>query len=138
VQDVSISNNIFSENRGFQIGYSELFLKDHRSWRTAMHEQEIRITHNLIYGRNTIDTPIVSGGEPFDRVKIYAVNGDRARFGDPLFRDPANQDFRPQNGSPAMKGHSFAGAYPLNSQRQTWWKQDFPPRLVQTELDRSR
>jgi len=134
VQDVSISNNIFSENRGFQIGYSELFLKDHRSWRTAIHEQKIRITRNLIYGRNTIGTPILSGGVPFDRVKIYAVNGDWARFGDPLFRDTANQDFRPLNGSPAMKGHSFAGAYPLNSQWQTWWKQDFPPRLVQTEL----
>ena len=35
LHDVSISKNIFSENRGFQIGYSELYLKDGRSWQDA-------------------------------------------------------------------------------------------------------
>ena len=52
LHDVSISKNIFSENRGFQIGYSELYLKDGRSWQDAAQEQNIRISDNLMFGSN--------------------------------------------------------------------------------------
>ena len=124
VRGISIKNNIFNDNSAFQIGYSELFLKNKRSWQAVCREQAIRISENLIYGRNLIYSPIRSGGNPPDRVKIYAVNGDQVVFGNPLFKDPARQDFTP--------GHGFsAGAHVSEDESaRLWWKQDFPPSLL--------
>ena len=130
VRDIEIRNNIFSNNRGFQIGYSDLFLKKYRSWQVVAREHNIQINGNLIDGRNTIDTAIESGGNPEDRVKIYAVNGSQAIFGDPLFKDLINQDFTPRRGSPAAAGRVAAGAYTPGSPSKLWWKRDFPPRLL--------
>jgi hypothetical protein len=130
VYSISIRGNIFSDNRGFQIGYSDLFVKDNRSWRAVARERRIRITGNLIDGRNTINSPIKSGGAPVDQVDIYAVNGDAAIFGNPLFKDAVNQDFTLRPGSPAVVGHSAAGAYAPGSRSRLWWKRDFPPSLV--------
>jgi Right handed beta helix region len=135
VLDISITDNIFSENRGFQIGYSELFSKD-RSWREIAREKNILIANNVIDGRNAINLPIESGGYPADRVKIFAVNGDRAIFGDPLFKKPAEEDFTLRRGSPAAAGHVAAGPYALGSPIKLWWKHDFRPKLFQTHLDR--
>jgi hypothetical protein len=129
LHDVSISKNIFSENRGFQIGYSELYLKDGRSWQAAARAQNIRISDNLIFGSNAT-SPIESGGAPFDRVKIYAVTGERPLFGDPQFRNPADQDFALKANSPAIKTKLFAVSNPRYVASQDWWKKDFPPRLV--------
>jgi hypothetical protein len=118
LRDIMISNNIFSKNRGFQIGYSELFLKDARSWQTAARDKNIVITGNLIDGSNTIGSPIVSGGDLLDRVKIYPISGAHAISGDPQFKDPAVQDFRIRPGSPAAHGHIIAGAYPLMDEKR--------------------
>jgi hypothetical protein len=137
VYGVSIRDNIFSDNRGFQIGYSDLFVKDNRSWQAVAQEQGIQVTGNLIDGRNTIGFPIKSGGAPSDRVDIYAVNGDRAIFGDPMFKDATNQDFTLRRGSPAVVGHVAAGAYAPGSPSPLWWKRDFPPKLVRSRFDRS-
>jgi parallel beta-helix repeat protein len=130
VQDISISDNIFSENRGFQIGYSELFLRNSRSWQAAAREQGILIAHNLIFSRETTIYPIESGGAPFDRVKIYAVDGIRPVFGDPLFNDPAAQEFTLRKNSPATRAHIFAGPTPPKGSSQSWWKVKFPPKLI--------
>ena len=135
MQDITIKNNIFSDNRGFQIGYSNLFVKDHQSWHAVAAEKKIRIAGNLIDGRNTIDHPIASGGDPADRVNIYAVNGDRPIFGNPLFKDPADQDFALRRGSPAAAGGIAAGAYPRGSSSNLWWKDDFPRRLFRARFD---
>lgn len=135
VHDVSIRNNIFSNNRGFQIGYSGLFIRDGRSWRAVRREKKIQITSNLIDGRNTITSPIESGGDLTDRVKIYAVNGDRAIFGKPLFKDPANQDFTLRRGSPAARSRVTAGAYGPGAPSLMWWKRDFPPRMFHPRYD---
>ena len=126
VRDVAIADNILSDNRGFQIGYSELFLEGGRSWPDVARELRIGITGNLLDGA---DGPpaIRSGGNPVDQLMIYAINGDRARLGDPRFRDPAAQDFRPQKGSPAFSGRRPAGAYRLGESPDLWWKHDFPP-----------
>jgi hypothetical protein len=136
VHGVSIRNNAFSDNRGFQIGHSDLFVRNNRSWQAVAREKRILIAANLIDGRNTIDSPIESGGDLPDRVNIYAVNGNRAIFGNPLFRDPTNQDFTLRRGSPAAVRPVAAGAYPPGSPLQLWWKQDFPPRLVRMRFDR--
>jgi hypothetical protein len=138
VHGISIRNNIFSDNRGFQIGYSDLFLRDGRSWQAVLRKQDIQIAGNLIDGRTTIDTPIRGGGAPSDSVDIYAINGERAVFGDPLFNDPANQDFTLRHDSPIAAKHTAAGVNPRGSPSGLWWKRDFPPRLVLTRFDRSK
>jgi hypothetical protein len=129
VHDVAIADNILSNNRGFQIGYSELFLEGGRSWPDVARALRIDIAGNLLHGAN--DSPAIrSGGNPADRVMIYAVSGDRVRLGDPRFKDPAAEDFRPQRGSPAFRGRRVAGAYQLNESPDFWWKQHFPPARV--------
>jgi Right handed beta helix region len=138
VHAISIANNIFSENRGFQIGYSDLFLKEFRSWPAAAVANGIEIVGNLIHSRNTVDMPIESGGNPPDQVKIYAVDGDRAIFGDPLFREPAEEDFTLRPGSPAVAGLIAAGPYTPGSRLKLWWKRNFPPELFYTGLNGSR
>jgi len=130
VRDILIKKNIFSHNRGFQIGYSELFLETKRSWQAVAREQNIQISANLINGRNRIAAPIRSGGYPSDRVRIYAINGDQAIFGRPLFKDPANEDFNLRSGSRLLAGHAGAGGFAPDSLSQLWWKQEFPPKFV--------
>jgi len=129
VFDLSIVNNIFSDNRGFQIGFSELFLADGKSWPAIARAQNIRIAGNLIDGRNTIASPIESGGTPPDRVKIYAINGKLAVFGDPMFKDPDNENFTARRASPALVGRVAEGIYVSRAESKFWWKHGFPPRL---------
>jgi hypothetical protein len=138
VHNVSIRNNIFSDNRGFQVGYSALFTKNNGSWRAVSRKKKIQITGNLIDGPNMIDSPIESGGDPPDRVKIYAVNGTRPIFGNPMFKDPVNQDFSLRRGSPTAAGHATAGAHAPGSQSDFWWKRDFPPKLVRARFDQPK
>jgi hypothetical protein len=129
VYDIAIADNILSDNRGFQIGYSELFLEGGRSWSDVARELRIGIAGNLLHGAD--DLPAIrSGGNPVDQVMIYAVSGDRARLGDPRFKDPAAQDFRPQKGSPAFSGRRPVGAYRVGEAPDFWWKHDFPPARV--------
>lgn len=125
LRSVTIEKNVFSGNRGFQIGYSDLFLEDAKTWQEVKQSKQIRITRNLIDGRNTIESPIESGGQPADQVKIYATNGDHPIFGNPLFNDPTNQDFDVRRNSPAPD---------LATRTSTWWKGDFPPRLISIRI----
>jgi hypothetical protein len=114
LRDITVSANIFSKNRGFQIGYSELFLKGSRSWRSVAREKNIQISGNLIDGDNPGDSPIESGGEPFDRVKIHATAGSHATFGDPMFKSTVAQDFTLRRDSPAAATRSTTmGAFPF-------------------------
>jgi hypothetical protein len=130
VHDISIIENIFSDNCGFQIGYSELFLETKQSWQSVAREKKIQISTNLIDGRNRIGDPIRSGGYPSDRVRIYAAHGDRAIFASPRFKDAANEDFGLRRGSPAAVGRAVVGAYAPDLRSQQWWKQNFPPYFV--------
>ena len=132
VSNISIEKNVFSDNRGFQIGYSDLYLRDGRSWQEVKQSKQIQITKNLIDGRNTIGSPIESGGQPADQVKIYAANGDRAIFGNPLFKDPTNQDFSLARGSPAAQLAPSVST--RASSPRPWWKGVFPPKLVSIRI----
>ena len=129
VFDLSIIDNIFSDNRGFQIGFSELFLADGKSWSAMAQEQNIRISGNLIDGTASIASPIESGGNPADRVKIYAINGETPILGNPMFKDPANEDFTGNRGSPAVVGRVARRIDALGGKTKFWWKHDFPPKL---------
>jgi hypothetical protein len=129
IYDITIKNNIFSQNRGFQMGYSQLYLEGSKTWQDAARKKNIRVDSNVIDGTNDLDHPIVSGGKPPDRVKIYAVNGGGAILGNPMFKDPANEDFRVPQDSPAAANGSWAGAYAPGSASRLWWKSGFPPKL---------
>jgi parallel beta-helix repeat protein len=135
VRNISIRHNVFSDNRGFQIGYSELFLRENPSWRDITSEKDILIADNLIDGRNTVDSPIESGGEPPDRVNIYAVDGTGAIFANPFFKDPANQDFTIRREAFGPAGHAVVGAYSPGASSQLWWKQNFPPKMIDISGD---
>jgi hypothetical protein len=129
VHDVTIADNILSDNRGFQIGYSELFLAGGRPWPDVARELRIGIMGNLLHGAD--DPPgIRSGGNPADQVMIYAVSGVRARVGNPRFNEPAGQNFTPRKGSPAFRGLRPAGAYRMDEAPDFWWKHNFPPARV--------
>ena len=135
LRDIAIKNNIFSDNRGFQIGYSELYLDEFGSWQAAVREKGLRISDNMIDGSNTVGSPIESGGDPADRVRIYAVNGERANLGKPLFKDPSDQDFTLRRSSPAPAAGVTEGVDMTGSASQLWWKQDFPPELFDFQLE---
>ena len=56
VRDISIKENIFSNNQGFQIGYSELYLRGSHYWEAVAREKNIKVANNLINGPNAIDS----------------------------------------------------------------------------------
>jgi len=123
LRDITVKNNIFSKNRAFQIGYSELYLQDSETWQRAAREKNIVITKNLIDQVDAAASPIESGGAPIDKVKIYPVSGEHAIFGDPKFKDPTADDFTLQSGSPAVVGGVAVGAYPFRAKANLWWNQ---------------
>lgn len=122
LQDISISDNAFSENCGFQIGYSEVYLKNGQSWAAVAKTKNIKIAGNIIDGPNDVSVPIRSGGADVDQVQIYAVVGKNALRFRPEFKDPANEDFAISKGGAPEKG-----AYIATSTR--WWARAFPPML---------
>jgi parallel beta-helix repeat protein len=135
LRDIVVRNNIFSDNRGFQIGYSGLYLDDYPSWTVAASAKNIRITGNMIDGQNNVAAPIESGGDLHDQVKIYAVNGRRAIFGNPMFEDPANADFTLRAGAPASASHIMDSTLTVGA-ADLWWQRGFPPRLFRSDLGR--
>jgi Right handed beta helix region len=134
LRDITIRNNIFSKNRAFQIGYSDFFLKNYTSWPLIARAQNIQIDGNLIDGHNAIGSAIESGGNPEDRVNIYAVGGTHEVLGNPVFTDLANGDFTPRLGSPAAARRVAIGPYTPGSPSNLWWKRNFPPRLFCARL----
>jgi hypothetical protein len=129
-RDVPITRNIFHQNRGFQMGCSELLLRDKHSWQEVAREKHIQILGNLIDGSNSIESPIKGDGYPPDQVDIYAVNGENAIFDDLLYKHAVNQDFRLRHSSPAVVGHHSIGVYALGAPSPSWWKQHFPPEFL--------
>ena len=71
-------------------------------------------------------------------MKIYAVDGDRALFSDPLFENPAEQNFALRSGSPAIRAKLLTAANPGYSSSQDWWKRGFPPKLVRYAVGGAR
>jgi parallel beta-helix repeat protein len=129
LKNLSINDNVISQNRGFQIGYSELFLKDGLPWEAVAHRKNITIDHNVVFSSEKVEFPIESGGAPYDRVNIYAVNGTRPITSDPKFDDPSNQDFALRTGFPADKTKVLVGPIPPKGLSPNWWRVNFPPKL---------
>jgi parallel beta-helix repeat protein len=127
VFDVSIERNILSENHGFQIGFSELFLKTVRTWQAVERRQKINIRRNLLFSHEAFRPSIEGGGSSTDQVKIYAVSGDKPIIRDPQFEDPAKMDFRLRPNSPAREMSNLVGPLPEKGYSPAWWKRNFPP-----------
>jgi hypothetical protein len=126
IRDVLIKDNIFSQNRGFQIGYSARFLLGTRGWQEVATEKDIHVSRNLVDGP-AAKSPLKSGGDPPEQVDIFSLDGDEALLADPGFVNPADGDFNLSQNSPADGKGVAAGP-------KQWWTEDFPPRLFGTHL----
>jgi hypothetical protein len=127
LRDVVIDHNILSGNRGFQIGYSELFLRWYKSWREAAQQKHIHVLYNILYSVG-LSATIQSGGDPPDRVIIHATAGEASCFGDLGFAGATTQDFVMRRRSTRLA--CGAGAFRYWAREAYWWKQKFPPLLV--------
>jgi hypothetical protein len=122
--DVEIRGNIFSNNQGFQIGYSDLYGGEHEGIAGILERKQIVITHNLIHAPREVTYPIRAGW-PDNFADVYAFDGDDAVIGVPLFVAPAEGNFHLQRESPG----STTGAFPVGTDPDFWWRESFPPRF---------
>jgi hypothetical protein len=130
LRGVAIRDNVFALDRPFEIGYSDDFGPAGPAGRVA-------IERNLVDDVNTTDFPFYMATWAHDWV--WSTTGRDAILADPLFVDPASQDFRPRPGSPAIDagtgGASDPDGSPLDlgavpsgaSPESFWWMQAFPP-----------
>ncbi len=125
LRNVEIRDNIISDNKGFQIGYSDRYLQEGDDIAAILAQKQISITHNLIYDANNVTYPIRAGWTD-NFADIYAFNGDDALTGAPLFVSSAEGNFYLQADSPG----SDTGAFPVGTPVDFWWKEDFPPKFV--------
>lgn len=128
VEDVEIRDNIFSDNRAFQIGYSNHYLQASDDVTAVFAEKRISITGNLIHDTNDDTYPIYAGWTD-NFADVYAYDGENAAMGAPLFVAPAEGNFHLQPGSPG----SHAGAFPAGTPEDFWWQTSFPP-VFEVEL----
>jgi Right handed beta helix region/Disaggregatase related len=116
LENVTIENNIFSENKAFQIGYTQEYAPDDFS------RKNILIRKNLIFGDNSPEVPVIMT-EIED--EVYATNGDNPIFIDPLFADANLGDFRVESGADSLD----LGAIPTDAELTYWWTANFPPKF---------
>ena len=116
LRGVSVRDNVLSQNRPFEIGYSQ-------DWGSGGPGGRVAIERNLIHDTNTTAYPFHMATWAKDYV--WPMTGTGAILADPQFVDPAAQDFRPRPGSPA----TGVGALEPGSALNQWWKSGFPPEI---------
>jgi hypothetical protein len=109
LEDVEIRDNILSANRGFQIGYSDHWLKYDGDGERALQSRRISVHHNLFFGTDRVTFPIRVGWPPNDYANVFGFAGEAAVEADPQFVAPAKGDFRLRAGSPAVGAGSDGG-----------------------------
>jgi hypothetical protein len=115
VRGVVVRDNLFAQDRPFEIGFSQ----DYGGGLAG----KVRIDHNLVQDVNTTSFPFYMATWAKDWV--LSTTGTGAVLADPRLTDPAGQDFRPQPGSPA----AGFGALEPGSALDQWWKASFPPEI---------
>ena len=139
LESVEIHHNILSDNRGFQMGYSDRYLAQTPDIATVLQQKKIAISHNLISGPNDPVDPIYAGWPPDSYANIYGVNGASVLTKEPPFMDPAQGNFylssQPEHtgtGLPPNESQNEPqldiGAFPLDGAPNLWWQTDFPPK----------
>jgi hypothetical protein len=141
LQDIEIRNNILSDNRGFQIGYSDHYLRIADDVETVLRQKNIVIEHNLLYDQNDVEYPIHAGWPPDNYADIYAIAGANAVQGDPLFVDSRTGSFYLRSNSPAIDrgkpgsapdpdgSPNDIGAFFVGAEQELWWQEAFPPQF---------
>jgi hypothetical protein len=142
LQGVDIKNNIFSDNQGFQIGYSDRYLKNAQNIDSVFQEKNIRIEYNLLFDKNKISYPIYVGWAPDDYAKVYQAKGHHLIEKAPSFINPELGNFYLNRNSPAIDNGSAEkmyldldgtrndiGAFYSQAKQRFWWKTNFPPRF---------
>ena len=94
LEDIRVSENIFSQNCGFQIGFSNLYLKNNEDIQQVFHKKKIIIRDNVIHQTEEIKYPIRVGWPPDDFAEVYAFDGERSIIKDPLFPAPEQGNFQ--------------------------------------------
>ncbi|MDI6618110.1 MAG: right-handed parallel beta-helix repeat-containing protein [Clostridiales bacterium] len=82
LEDVKIYNNIFSDNSGFQIGYSAAFLKEGKNIDAILENKRIFIKSNIINDKNETRYPIYSGWQG-NYTYLYNIKGSNYSEKDP-------------------------------------------------------
>ncbi len=128
LQNIDIRNNIFSDNRGFQIGYSDDYLKLGSDIDNVLSKKNIVIDYNLFWEKSPVKYPI-NVGWPGNYADVYAFVGEYAVLGDPLFTNPAQHRFDLAVGSPAIGSGDGGdmGAFAAGTEPELWWLGQFPP-----------
>lgn len=138
LNDLDIRNNIFSQNAGFKIGYSQGYLRTNSNIEQVLRQKNIDITHNLVFGTNSVDRPIYAGWSPNNYVNIYATNGTSALVHDPQFVSPESGNFSLLHSSiidptrftsSTNRTQTTVGAFPPSEVPNLWWQTNFPPEL---------
>ncbi|MEG4113398.1 MULTISPECIES: right-handed parallel beta-helix repeat-containing protein [unclassified Microcoleus] len=129
-QNVEIKNNIFSKNRGFQIGYSDRYLAANSDIEKIFRQKDIEISQNLIFfGENNTIRPIYAGWLPDNYANIYGTSGTAAVREEPQFVNPEEGNFYLK--SPVSNPTSLTanyntsqmrvGAFPHGEKPHFWW-----------------
>lgn len=142
LQDIDIKNNIFSDNKGFQIGYSDRYLKSDQDIYITFQKKHINIAYNLIFDQNNVDYPIYVGGSPKNNVRVYATKGTNFVESNPSFVDTESGNFYLNSDSAAIDRGSpekaYAdldgtrndiGSFHYGTRRSLWWQTNFPPQF---------
>jgi hypothetical protein len=91
LEEVNIFNNIFSNNKGFQIGYSDAYLKKGKNIEGIMEDKKIVINNNIINDNNTVTYPIYTGWQG-NYSYIYEFKGKNYISEDPQLKLDLNSD----------------------------------------------
>ncbi|HEY9602044.1 MAG TPA: right-handed parallel beta-helix repeat-containing protein [Allocoleopsis sp.] len=142
LQDVDIKNNIFSDNQGFQIGYSDRYLKNNQTIDSVFQEKKINIEYNLFFDKNKIRYPIYVGWQPDGYANVYQAKGQHVIEKAPSFINSESGNFYLNRNSPAIDRGSAEktyldpdgtrndiGAFYSGEKQRFWWKTNFPPRF---------
>jgi hypothetical protein len=148
LEDIDIRNNIFADNRAFQIAYSDHWLKIDVDFQKAFEAKKIVIANNLIFDQNKETYPVYVGWPPDMYANAWAVEGSNPVVGNPKFVSPPDGNYSLQPGSPAVDagdpgtGASGGvartdpdgspvdiGAFPLYEPYEMWWVDNFPPEV---------
>lgn len=140
LQDLEITNNIFSDNQGFQIGYSDHYLKTNKDITATLRRKNINIEYNLIFDKNKVNYPIYVGWPPNNYANVFPFKGKHFVENAPLFTAPEAGNFYLTSNSPAInKGNpnriytdpdgtrNDIGAFFYGAKKFFWWKTNFPP-----------
>jgi hypothetical protein len=118
LEHITISNNIFSENCGFQVGVSDRYAASKEDIELALKEKGIVISDNVIHQIPLIDYPIRVGWPPNNYADVFAVPGSRSIKTNPHFVSPEEGDFQLMQSS----GATDRGAGVNNSDPGFQWE----------------